>query len=61
MKQERLSAVSWWLRFQTWRRSGLSLHAYCQVQGWSYVSARSWQRKLVRELLGPLPRVERVR
>lgn len=56
MKYERLSDLGWWLRLDDWRRSGFSLHAYCQIKGWSYVTALGWRRKLVRRLLGPLPR-----
>lgn len=56
MKRERLGELGWWLRLEDWRRSGLSLHAYCQVKGWCYGTALAWQRRLVRGLLGPLPR-----
>lgn len=58
MKRERCGAVVWAMRLHEWRRSGLSLSAYCRFAGWSYATARSWRLRWLRDQLGPLPSFE---
>ena len=58
MKAERGESLIWLLRLWDWRRSGLSLAAYCRWSGLSYPTALAWQRRCVRTLLGPLPGFE---
>lgn len=58
MKRERCGALVWAMRLHEWRRSGLSLSAYCRFAGWSYATARAWRLRWVRDLLRPLPSFE---
>ena len=58
MRAERCGSVIWLLRLVDWRRSGLSLTAYCRWAGLSYPTALAWQRRCARTLLGPLPGFE---